>query len=56
VFDFAGDLYGRTIETFFIGWIRAEAKFPSLDALKAQIKSDAERAREILRASPPLPV
>ncbi|MGO9672825.1 MAG: bifunctional riboflavin kinase/FAD synthetase [Methylocella sp.] len=54
VFDFDGDLYGRTVETFFIGWIRPEAKFPSLDALKAQIAADAERAREILRDSPPL--
>ncbi len=53
VFDFAGDLYGLTVETFFIGWIRPEAKFPSLDALKAQIAADAEKAREILRDSPP---
>ena len=44
---------GLTIETFFIGWIRPEAKFPSLDALKAQIAADAEKAREILRDSPP---
>lgn len=49
LFDFSGDLYGRTIEVFLIGWIRPEEKFPSLDALKAQIAADAERARTILR-------
>ena len=53
IFDFAGDLYGRTVETFFIGWIRPEAKFPSLDALKARIAADAAQAREILREAPP---
>jgi riboflavin kinase/FMN adenylyltransferase len=52
VFDFAGDLYERTIETFFFGWIRAEEKFPSLNALTAQMNADAEQAREILRAAP----
>ena len=51
VFDFDGDLYGRTIETFFIGWIRPEAKYSSLDALTAEIEADAERAKKIL-ASP----
>jgi riboflavin kinase/FMN adenylyltransferase len=53
VFDFDGDLYGRTIETFFVGWIRPEAKFPSLDALKEQIEADAAHAKLILRGSPP---
>lgn len=51
VFDFDGDLYGRRIETFFIGWIRPEAKYSSLDALTAEIEADAERAKKIL-ASP----
>ncbi|MGH6852569.1 MAG: bifunctional riboflavin kinase/FAD synthetase, partial [Methylocella sp.] len=50
LFDFSGDLYGETIEVFFIGWIRAEAKFASAAALAAQMQRDAARAREILRA------
>jgi riboflavin kinase / FMN adenylyltransferase len=54
VFDFSGDLYGETIEVFFIGWIRPEEKFSSLDALTAQIAADAKKARDILRNSPPL--
>lgn len=49
LFDFSGDLYGQTIEVFFIGWIREEVKFLSLDALTDQIKSDAARAKEILQ-------
>ena len=34
LFDFDGDLYGRTVDVAFIGWIRHEQKFASLDALK----------------------
>ena len=54
VFEFSGDLYGETIEVFFIGWIRPEEKFSSLDALTAQIAADARKARDILRNSPPI--
>ncbi len=53
LFDFSGDLYGETIEVFLIGWIRGETKFAAVDALIAQIKQDALRAREILAAPPP---
>ncbi len=49
VFDFSSDLYGKTIEVLFIGWIRAEAKFASAEALIAQMKRDEARAKEILR-------
>ena len=37
---FKGDLYGKTLTLSFISAIRAEKKFPSLAALKAQIKRD----------------
>jgi riboflavin kinase / FMN adenylyltransferase len=50
VFDFSGDLYGRTIEVAFIGFIRDEEKFASLDELVAQIKRDEAKAREMLKA------
>ncbi len=50
LFDFSGELYGETIEVFFIGWIRAEAKFASAAALVAQMKRDEAQARAILRA------
>lgn len=48
VFDFAGDLYGATLEVAFRGFIRGEEKFASLDALKAQIKQDEATARAML--------
>ena len=37
---FKGDLYGRTLALTFLSAIRAEKKFPSLAALKAQIRRD----------------
>ncbi|MBN8810439.1 MULTISPECIES: bifunctional riboflavin kinase/FAD synthetase [Sphingomonas] len=47
-FDFSGDLYGQTIEVQLIDYLRPEAKFDSLDALKRQMAADAARARELL--------
>jgi riboflavin kinase / FMN adenylyltransferase len=49
LFDFAGDLYGQDMEVYFLEFLRPEQKFPSLEALKAQIAVDAEKARKILR-------
>lgn len=37
---FRGNLYGRTLSLTFISRIRAERRFPSLAALKAQIRKD----------------
>lgn len=45
--DFDGDLYGSEIDVEFIGFLRDEQKFDGLDALKAAISSDCERARAI---------
>ena len=50
LFDFDGDLYGKHLRVAFIEFLRAEMKFPGLDALKAQIAKDGARAREILHA------
>jgi riboflavin kinase/FMN adenylyltransferase len=47
-FDFAEDLYGQTIEVELIEYLRPEAKFETLDALKAQMATDCARARAIL--------
>ena len=47
-FDFAGDLYGQTIEVELIEFLRPEAKFDSLDALKVQMALDCDRARLLL--------
>lgn len=48
LFDFDGDLYGRTIEVALHHYLRPEAKFDSVDALKAQMDADAAQARELL--------
>jgi riboflavin kinase/FMN adenylyltransferase len=38
--DFAGEIYGEEVEVEFVGKLRDEMKFASLDALKAQISAD----------------
>lgn len=45
VFDFDGDLYGKAVRLGFVQRLRDERRFESLDALKAQIAADSERAR-----------
>ncbi|WP_326523544.1 bifunctional riboflavin kinase/FAD synthetase [Sphingomonas sp.] len=52
LFDFSDDLYGQTIEVELIEYLRPEAKFDDLDALKAQMARDCDAARAVLR--PPL--
>ena len=49
LFGFDGDLYGRTIDVAFIGWIRHEQKFESIEALKQHMTSDAAQARDALK-------
>ena len=45
VFDFSGDLYGEIIEAEFMGYIRKEKKFESIEELKDQIIADVEQAK-----------
>ena len=49
LFDFDGDLYGRMIDVAFIGWIRHEQKFESIEALKQHMAADAAQARDALK-------
>jgi riboflavin kinase/FMN adenylyltransferase len=49
------DLHGERLRVAFVSRIRAERRFPSLDALRHQIAMDADRARDILRNRPALP-
>ena len=46
--DFAAEAYGRRIEVTFEHHLRAEQRFPDVDALRAQIAADAELARKKL--------
>ncbi len=45
IFDFSGDLYGQEICVELHAFLRPERPFPSAEALSAQIRSDADRAR-----------
>ena len=51
-FDFSGDLYGQEIEVAFHRFLRPEAKFDDLEALKAQMAVDCEQARAALSPLP----
>jgi riboflavin kinase / FMN adenylyltransferase len=48
LFNFDEDIYGEVIETELIGFIRPEAKFPSIDAMMDVIRDDVAKAHEIL--------
>jgi riboflavin kinase / FMN adenylyltransferase len=48
LFDFAGDLYGKSIDVAFIEWLRDEKAFASVDDLVRQMQEDSRRAREAL--------
>lgn len=46
LFDFDGDLYGRTLEVCLHTYTRKEQKFPSLEVLKATMEQDIVHAKE----------
>ena len=45
--DFAGDLYGKTVDVTFTERIRGEKRFSGIEELKAQIWRDVEKARRL---------
>jgi riboflavin kinase/FMN adenylyltransferase len=58
LFEFSGDLYGRTLDVALIAWIRPEFKFDTVDELVRRMGEDGAIARIALRragdAFPPL--
>lgn len=48
LFDFAEDVYGEIAKVYLLEMIRPEMKFPSLEALKEQVKFDVEKARNVI--------
>jgi riboflavin kinase/FMN adenylyltransferase len=50
--DVAPDLYGRRLTLGFLHRIRAERRFNSLEALRAQITEDVATARRLLGPTP----
>jgi riboflavin kinase/FMN adenylyltransferase len=56
LFDFSGDLYGKTLVVYFHERIRDERKFDNLDQLVKQIHLDKKEALKLLsRRHPPDP-
>jgi riboflavin kinase/FMN adenylyltransferase len=49
--DFDGDLYQQHLELRFVTRLRDQVKFPSAEALSAQIARDVEETREVLSRS-----
>lgn len=47
--DWSGDLYDQEVTVHFIQRLRGEQKFSGIDALVAQIRADAEQARDLLK-------
>lgn len=48
LFDFGEDLYGQDIGVALLHFLREERKFAGIEALKAQIATDAAEARRLL--------
>ncbi len=48
LFDFTEDIYGMTIDVEFHDYIRPDQTFPSVEALRGQIRRDIDRAKHIL--------
>ena len=44
--DFDGDLYGKTLRIYFLGYLREEKRFDSVDALREQIYLDRDKSIE----------
>ena len=44
ILDYTGDLYAQSLRIELLSFLREERTFPSMDALKAQIRLDAARA------------
>ncbi len=51
LFDFAGDLYGRTMDVAFAGYIRPELKFDGVEPLIRQMDEDSRIARKLLETA-----
>jgi len=52
LFDFSGDLYGATLDVAFIGWIRHELAFDTVEQLVQRMEADAHCARATLARMP----
>ena len=51
ILDFDGDLYGREVCLEFVGWLRPEARFDTVEALREQVQRDVDDTRAVLEPS-----
>jgi len=54
LFDFTGDLYGRSLQVSLLEFIRDEKKFDGLPALQEQIAKDIKTARQLTAVTLPV--
>lgn len=54
VFDFSGDLYGKTVQITPVSYLRPELRFDSVDALVAQMDRDSAESRAVLGTMQPI--
>jgi len=54
LFDYSGDLYGKTLRVHVVSYLRGEEKFDSVDALTRQMDQDSAEARAALGSLQPL--
>lgn len=52
IIDFEGELYGRMLELTLVARLRDERRFDGIKALIAQIRTDVEHTRALLRGEP----
>lgn len=52
IFDWEGDLYGKTLKVWFFDRIRDEEKFEGLEALRVQLEKDRERVKDFFMKNP----
>ncbi len=55
LFDFSGDLYGKTVDVEFCAFIRGEEKFDTVEALIARMDADSAIARTALARPADIP-
>jgi riboflavin kinase/FMN adenylyltransferase len=46
--DFAGDLYGQSLDVEFFGWMRGEQRFDGIRSLIEQMDRDSAEAKHML--------
>ena len=52
IFDFSGDIYGKTITISILHHLRKEKEFANIEALKEQLKKDEEECKRIIPSYP----